>query len=551
MPTGASASGAAVGSSDGQFTAITPARVLDTRIGLGGPKAAVSAGSTLAVSAAGRAGIPTSGVAAIVMTITVVNPQAAGYITASGHNLPRPATSNLNFTAGQTVANLVVVQPGADGKVDLFNGSSAATHLLVDISGYFVAPDHYSSSLGDAGRAFDNPSETALTPANVAGLQPAWNANQMSVSSYGSPALVDGIAYIAGHVPGQLSGELLAADAQTGQTLWTASTPDCDSPANGLTVAGGMAFIGCNNSGAGTPRGGFVVAVDLSAHQQVWSRKVAPFQTGNPAVADGMVITGSQSDESGGALSILGLDAHDHQIRFQIAGLPVASTHSLAKNGQLIVSTEGTNPNTGPLPATLRVYDDTTGALRWTGTGDHVFGTVTVDAGHILVTDYDSSVSEWSEGGCGRTACAENWTTSLKAANDPRQCYLQPGGADGHTVAVTVRCTASRIVLVDESTGAIANTIPMPAGTLADKGAVRSGNLLWLPVWGDGSAPYPAGIQAFAADCTTNCQPSVNLVGNGAGGSPAPSIAIAGGTVLIQTWMSGPASTGQVLAYRL
>jgi hypothetical protein len=46
--------------------------------------------------------------------------------------------SNLNFTANQTIANLVIVPVGADGKVDFFNGAGA-TQLIADIAGYFSA----------------------------------------------------------------------------------------------------------------------------------------------------------------------------------------------------------------------------------------------------------------------------------------------------------------------------------------------------------------------------------------------------------------------------
>jgi hypothetical protein len=71
------------------------------------------------------------------LTVTVVSPTAAGYVSVYPTNLPRPATCNLDFAAGQTVANLVVAVPGADGNVDLFNGASAGVNLLVDISGYY------------------------------------------------------------------------------------------------------------------------------------------------------------------------------------------------------------------------------------------------------------------------------------------------------------------------------------------------------------------------------------------------------------------------------
>ena len=48
-------------------------------------------------------------------------------------------TSNLNFQAGQNIPNLVVVPVGADGKIQLFNGSAGTVQLLADVTGYIVA----------------------------------------------------------------------------------------------------------------------------------------------------------------------------------------------------------------------------------------------------------------------------------------------------------------------------------------------------------------------------------------------------------------------------
>jgi hypothetical protein len=75
---------------------------------------------------------------AVVLNVTVTAPTRAGVITVYGDGTTRPATSNLNFVAGQSVPNLVIAQVGAGGKVALYNGSAGTVHLVADVSGWFT-----------------------------------------------------------------------------------------------------------------------------------------------------------------------------------------------------------------------------------------------------------------------------------------------------------------------------------------------------------------------------------------------------------------------------
>ncbi|MET3806636.1 hypothetical protein ABIB25_003652 [Nakamurella sp. UYEF19] len=122
----------------GTFHSLAPARVLDTRnnIGVSGK---VAAQGTIGVQATGRGGVPTSGVSAVVLNVTVTAPTASGSITAYPTGTSRPFASNLNFVAGQTVPNLVIVPVGSGGKIELINSSAGQTHLIADVQGYFLA----------------------------------------------------------------------------------------------------------------------------------------------------------------------------------------------------------------------------------------------------------------------------------------------------------------------------------------------------------------------------------------------------------------------------
>jgi hypothetical protein len=76
------------------------------------------------------------GESALVLNVTVINPKSGGYITAYPSTAPRPTASNLDFSAGQTVPNMVMVSAG-NGTVDLFNASAGTTDLIADLFGYF------------------------------------------------------------------------------------------------------------------------------------------------------------------------------------------------------------------------------------------------------------------------------------------------------------------------------------------------------------------------------------------------------------------------------
>jgi uncharacterized protein (DUF1501 family) len=119
----------------GRIVAVPPARRLDTRIvGNGG---ALGPREARVVPMAGQAGLPSSGVAGVVVNVTVTDPAGSGYLTVWPADHALPWASNLNFVAGQTVPNLVLsaTSPGGDIKVL----SSHATHVILDVVGYVTA----------------------------------------------------------------------------------------------------------------------------------------------------------------------------------------------------------------------------------------------------------------------------------------------------------------------------------------------------------------------------------------------------------------------------
>lgn len=123
-------------SSGSKFHPVTPSRILDTRDGTGAPAAAVGPGATLALPVTGRGGIPSTGVSAVVLNVTVTQPTAPSYLTVFPTGEARPVTSNFNFGPGQTVPNLVVAKLGASGQVSVFN-AAGTTHVIADVAGWY------------------------------------------------------------------------------------------------------------------------------------------------------------------------------------------------------------------------------------------------------------------------------------------------------------------------------------------------------------------------------------------------------------------------------
>ena len=124
---------------DGGFVALSPSRITDTRHLSGAPNAGATlgAGGSIDVQITGVGNVPVTGGEAVVLNVTATNTTASGYITVYPTGQPRPLASNLNWAAGKTVPNRVIVPVGANGKVTFYNGSGSAD-LVIDVNGYFT-----------------------------------------------------------------------------------------------------------------------------------------------------------------------------------------------------------------------------------------------------------------------------------------------------------------------------------------------------------------------------------------------------------------------------
>ena len=123
------------------YTSLDPARLLETRAdgstvdGQFHTGSKVAAGGEIALQVTGRGGVPANA-SAVVLNVTVTDPEGAGFLTAYPCGTTRPNASNLNYVTGSTVPNNVIVKVGVNGTVCLF--SQQATNLIADVNGAFT-----------------------------------------------------------------------------------------------------------------------------------------------------------------------------------------------------------------------------------------------------------------------------------------------------------------------------------------------------------------------------------------------------------------------------
>lgn len=153
---------------NGAYTALAPDRLLDTRAS-GGP---LGAGATRSLTVTGVDSVPTNATA-VAINVTATEPTQASYLSVVPAGTT-PTISNLNFRAGETVPNFVVVPVGTGGAISFYN-SVGSVDFLVDLEGYF-APEAASDEAG---------SYVSLTPVRICDTRPVSVTGQASDSCTG------------------------------------------------------------------------------------------------------------------------------------------------------------------------------------------------------------------------------------------------------------------------------------------------------------------------------------------------------------------------------
>ncbi len=222
-----------------------PERFLDTRDGIGAPRARVGAGKVLQVPLAGRAGVPASSTM-VGFNVTVVNPAGDGFVTVFPCGQPVPETSTINFRRGQTIPNLTVAAIGDGGAVCLY--STVAADLVGDVAAFLTGGSTGLTNLSAPRRVLDTriglggpqaPIASDVRPlqvAGVAGVPQGATAAVVNLTATGSAGsgfaaafpcgvgipLVSNLNFAAGESVANGAIVALAAD---GTLCFTANTP--------------------------------------------------------------------------------------------------------------------------------------------------------------------------------------------------------------------------------------------------------------------------------------------------------------------------------------
>lgn len=187
---------------------LTPARIVDTRIPNSRVTGSTSPGGAITFDAT-SGGAPATATA-VTLNVTVTNTKAPGYLTVWPSGQATPVVSNLNFVGDQTVANLVTVALGTDGKVSILNGSSGSSDIVVDLAGYYTA-----------GAPTNGGGTVAVTPTRILDSR-AQLGTSAAVAGYGTVTL----KVIGGGVPTNAAAVLLNLTVtETKRPGWVAAYP--------------------------------------------------------------------------------------------------------------------------------------------------------------------------------------------------------------------------------------------------------------------------------------------------------------------------------------
>lgn len=189
----------------GQYTPISPVRIVDTT---------ASNGQVVNVAVTGVSGIPSSGISAVTLNISAISPSASGHLTAYEDDIADPGHGVVTFQSGQNANGEDVVSIGADGGIDIGVYGPSSVTITASVRGYFT-----DGTAVSAGETFVPMTEAEVLDTRTGlGVQngaigPLASGQSMPVQLGGTDGLpsggVDAVAIEIGAIGGATSGDLI------------------------------------------------------------------------------------------------------------------------------------------------------------------------------------------------------------------------------------------------------------------------------------------------------------------------------------------------------
>jgi hypothetical protein len=163
----------------GLFNTLSPSRVLGT-LQSGSP---IGPNTAVSVPVAADTGVPADATA-VVVNLTAAGGTDASFLSAYGTGTSQPTVSNLDFVAGQTVANRATVPMGTNGDIEVYN-HTGTVNVDVDVNGYYTGA-------GGTGSAF-----VPITPQRLVDTRTSTGGTSIAPAT--------NVTAIPGNAPGYLT----------------------------------------------------------------------------------------------------------------------------------------------------------------------------------------------------------------------------------------------------------------------------------------------------------------------------------------------------------
>ncbi|MFK4482913.1 phospholipase A2 [Curtobacterium sp. AB7] len=143
------------GTAAGGFVPVAGKRIVDTRSGLGAPKALLAPGKSVDIQVTGANGVPAGASSAVVNLLPINSTASDGYLTPYATGTTRPDNA-LHYAPSVNTSIQAQVRLSSSGKMTIYNGSSTI-NLVIDLQGYFTKAGVIGATFTPGiGRVFDS-----------------------------------------------------------------------------------------------------------------------------------------------------------------------------------------------------------------------------------------------------------------------------------------------------------------------------------------------------------------------------------------------------------